>query len=96
MLVIAVRFKIKQEYFEKFSARVRRQAQDTLMAEKDCHRFEVSSGLQNTGGIFLYEIYTDESAFQLHLSSPHFVSFKADTHDWVESSVIERWNGPWD
>jgi autoinducer 2-degrading protein len=96
MLVITVRFTLKGEHCMSFGARVRRQARDTLAAEKECHRFEICSGVENGKQIFLYEVYTDESAFQAHLSSPHFLAFKADTQNWVESAIVERWNGPWD
>jgi (4S)-4-hydroxy-5-phosphonooxypentane-2,3-dione isomerase len=96
MLVITVRFNLKSAHCANFRARVRRQAQDTLAAEKDCHRFEICSSPENAEQIFLYEIYTDEAAFQAHLNSPHFLAFKSDTQDWIESSVVERWNGPWD
>jgi (4S)-4-hydroxy-5-phosphonooxypentane-2,3-dione isomerase len=95
MLVMTVHFKLKKEYCGSFRARVRTQAEGTLAAEKDCHRFEICSSLENAEQIILYEIYTDEAAFQAHLSSPHFLAFKSDTQDWIESSLVERWDGPW-
>ena len=96
MFVITVRFSIKKEHSETFNARVRRQAADSRTAEKGCLRFDILSDPKDPTRIFLYEIYADEAAFEVHLTTPHFLSFKADTQDWVESAAVERWSGPWD
>jgi (4S)-4-hydroxy-5-phosphonooxypentane-2,3-dione isomerase len=96
MLVITVRFNVKRAHLKSFSTCVRRRARDTLAIEKDCCRLEICSGPENVEQIFLHEIYTDDAAFQARLISPHFLQFKSDTQDWLESSVVGRWDGPWD
>ena len=95
MLIITVRFTVRPEHRDAFAARVRRQADDLLALEEDCHRFDVAAAVGDPNTLFLYEIYTDEAAFQAHLASAHFLSFKADTQDWIQDAQVERWDGPW-
>jgi quinol monooxygenase YgiN len=95
MLIVTVRFAVKKEHAAAFHARVRKQAADSLALEADCRHFDIAASIDDSSKIFLYEIYTDEAAFQDHLHSAHFLSFKADTQDWTESALVERWDGPW-
>jgi len=94
MLVVTVRFAVKKQHSAAFDARVRKQATDSLALEDDCHRFDIAASIDDPSKIFLYEIYADEAAFQDHLRSAHFLSFKADTQDWIETALVERWDGP--
>jgi quinol monooxygenase YgiN len=43
--------------------------------EPGCRRFDVCYADGGTK-VFLYEIYDDEAAFDAHLASPHFKTFK--------------------
>ena len=95
MLIIAVRFVVKEQRLAAFKVRVRQQARDSLEREPGCHRFDVGSDAADPRKIFLYEIYDDAAAFDVHLASAHFQSFNADTQDWIESKAVERWDGPW-
>ena len=95
MLVVTVKFVAKPQHLEDFSARVRRQARESLEREPGCHRFDIASDTSDPARIFLYEIYSDQAAFDAHLATAHFKSFNADTLDWVESKSVERWDGPW-
>jgi quinol monooxygenase YgiN len=95
MLIVTVRFAVKPAFREAFYARVKKQAEDTLTLEAHCHRFDIATAVGNPELIFLYEIYADEAAFQSHLASTHFLSFKADTQGWTDSADVERWDGPW-
>ncbi|HVV27796.1 MAG TPA: putative quinol monooxygenase [Rhizomicrobium sp.] len=95
MLIITVRFVIKQQFLSAFNARMRQQARDSLDREPDCRRFDIGSDADDPRKVFLYEIYNDAAAFDLHLASAHFQTFNADTQDWIESKAVERWDGPW-
>lgn len=96
MLIITVRFVVKDQYLSAFNARMRQQAQDSLAREPGCHRFDIGADASDPRKIFLYEIYDDAGAFDVHLASPHFQAFNADTQDWIDSKVVERWDGPWE
>jgi quinol monooxygenase YgiN len=94
MLIITVRFVVKQQHLSALNARIRQQAKDTLEREPGCHRFDIGTAADDPRNIFLYEIYEDAKAFDLHLASAHFQAFNADTQDWIESKAVERWDGP--
>lgn len=96
MLIIVVRFAVKQQHLSAFSQRVRQQARDSLDRELGCRRFDIAADAADPRNILLYEIYDDAAAFDSHLASPHFQSFNAETGDWVESKAVERWDGPWE
>ena len=95
MFIVTVVFVVKPQHLEQFSARVRQQAKDSVEREADCHRFDVASDIADPCTIFLYEIYSNEQAFEDHLASDHFKSFNVATLDWVESKSVNRWSGPW-
>ncbi|HEX4273367.1 MAG TPA: putative quinol monooxygenase [Rhizomicrobium sp.] len=96
MLIIVVRFIVKQQHLSLFNQRMRQQAKDSLEREPACRRFDIGSDATDPRKIFLYEIYDDAAAFDMHLASPHFQSFNAQTQDWIESKIVERWDGPWE
>jgi quinol monooxygenase YgiN len=95
MLIITVRFLVKEKHLAAFNKRMRKQAVDSLDKEEGCRRFDIGSDISDPRRIFLYEIYDDASAFDLHLASDHFKAFNAATQDWIESKDVERWDGPW-
>ena len=96
MLIITVRLAIKHKHLPAFSRRVRQQARESLAREPGCRRFDIGADATDPRKIFLYEIYDDAGAFDVHLASAHFQSFNADTQDWIESKTVERWDGPWE
>jgi quinol monooxygenase YgiN len=96
MLIVTVRFVVKQQHLSMFTPRMRQQARDSLEREPGCRRFDIGADAADPRKIFLYEIYDDATAFDAHLASAHFQSFNADTQDWIESKTVERWSGPWE
>jgi autoinducer 2-degrading protein len=96
MLIIAVRFVVKQQHLPAFQQRMRQQARDSLAREPACRRFDIGADAADPRKIFLYEIYDDAAAFDAHLASAHFQAFDAETLDWIESKAVERWDGPWE
>lgn len=93
MYVVSVLFEIKPDNYADFSKAVIRQADNSLDREPDCQRFDVcESPNDNPNQIYLYEIYTDEAAFQAHLKSDHFLEFDAMVMPWLESKTVSTWN----
>ena len=78
MYVITVEFIVAPEHAEAFQKRVQQQASDSLTKEPDCSVFEVCVDPKRPERIFLYEVYSDEAAFKLHLDSDHFKAFDAE------------------
>lgn len=91
MLAVTVRFQIAPEHAESFYERVQQQAKDTLEREAACTQFDVCRSVRGPAEVFLYEIYDDESAFALHLKTPHFLAFDADVRTWVRDKTVEKW-----
>jgi autoinducer 2-degrading protein len=74
MLVVAVLYEIKPVSREAFRDAILKNAAASLRDEPECHRFDVSfspDGLR----CFLYELYTDEAAFDFHRRTEHFSEF---------------------
>ena len=42
--------------------------------------------------VFLYEQYTDEAAFDVHLASAHFTDFNERSASWVKEKRVDRYS----
>ena len=91
MYVVTVTFELNADSKDLFLERVRRQARESLEREPHCHQFDVCSNPQRPGEVFLYEIYSDEAAFQSHLESDHFKDFDAAVAGWVAEKTVATW-----
>jgi (4S)-4-hydroxy-5-phosphonooxypentane-2,3-dione isomerase len=91
MYVVTVAFEIVPDHVEDFRAAVMRQAENSVGNEPDCHRFDVSVAGDDPAKVFLYEIYTDEAAFQAHLKTAHYADFNATTTPWVKAKAGTRY-----
>ena len=88
MYLVAVTFRIHPDRAAAFLARVQQQATDSL-EEEGCRRFDVWQSPDGPGQIFLYEIYDDRAAFDVHLASAHFKAFDAEVAPWVAGKTVE-------
>lgn len=88
MYLVAVTFQISPDRAADFAARVAQQATDSL-TEKGCQRFEVWQAPGDAAKVFLYEIYDDRSAFDVHLASVHFKAFDAEVGPWILDKTVE-------
>jgi autoinducer 2-degrading protein len=88
MYVILAEFTLKPESTHDFLLRVKKQAQDSLALEPDCHVFDVCVHTENENFIVLYEVYTDKNAFDRHLESAHFDDFRTDVAPWVSDKKV--------
>ena len=91
MHVITVDFAINKGHEAAFLQRMRQQASDSLEREEGCLQFDVCIDPADPGRIFLYEVYTDEDAFKLHLASDHFLDFDRTVADWVAEKKVGAW-----
>ena len=93
MFVVVVEFTVQTEFIDRFLERVMQQAQDSLKLEVDCHVFDVCICPEKKNLVFLYEVYTDKTAFEAHLVSAHFREFNNAVQEWVSDrqlSTFER------
>ena len=91
MLVIAVTFVIHEAHRESFRKAVIENARISLAVEKDCLRFDVCES-SDRSVVFLYEQYTDEAAFDVHLASAHFTDFNERSASWVKEKRVDRYS----
>lgn len=85
MYVVIVDFKIKAESTEVFMREMTANANASLTTEPGCRQFDVCVDPKDASRIFLYELYDDRAAFDLHLQAPHFLSFDQKTAAWIEN-----------
>jgi (4S)-4-hydroxy-5-phosphonooxypentane-2,3-dione isomerase len=64
------------------------QAQDSLQLEVDCNVFDVCVCFEGNNKVLLYEVYTDKTAFDLHLASAHFRDFNDAVQTWVSDKQV--------
>jgi quinol monooxygenase YgiN len=49
----------------------------SLTDEPGCHQFDVVTSPDDPTLVILYEVYTDQAAFNAHMCTPHYVTFAA-------------------
>ncbi len=79
MFIVCVWFSVDVQHVEAFHAAMLRQAENSLHQEPGCLQFDVCQAHGNPQEIFLYEIYTTQTAFDEHLVSAHFLQFNEET-----------------
>ena len=91
MFVVTVQFTVNPANLLEFREAVTAQANNSLELEDHCHQFDVSVADNNPCLFFLYEIYSDASAFNAHLESRHFHAFDQLVTPWVTNKVVKSW-----
>jgi autoinducer 2-degrading protein len=89
MLIISVTFKIKPDHLAAFREAILKNAAASLADEPGCDLFDVCE--DKDGIIYLYERYSSNEAFDLHLKAPHYLSFDQLTAAWIDSKKVERY-----
>ncbi|WP_108816790.1 putative quinol monooxygenase [Loktanella sp. Alg231-35] len=77
MFAVIVTFQINPSDWAAFMPAMRANAATSLADEGGCHRFDVCTDPAHPNEVFLYELYTDRAAFDVHLASAHFKTFDA-------------------
>ena len=90
MFAVVVSFELKAGCEDQFHDAMIKQAENSLALEPDCHYFDVCREPGDPAKYVLYELYTDEYAFEYHLASEHFKSFNKQVSDWVDARAIKR------
>ncbi len=91
MFVVTVDFQIKQEHVAEFVETMKKQAANSLRKEDGCLQFDVCRDPGDAARIFLYEVYKDSEAFELHLKTEHFLEFNKTVSPWTASKSDQKW-----
>jgi autoinducer 2-degrading protein len=90
--VITVDFTLKPGAMAAFRKLIDRNARDSCADEPGCRRFDVLVPTEPGDRVFLYEIYDDRAAFDVHLKSPHFDVFNRESEALVISKTVAQYN----
>ena len=77
MLAVCVDFEIEPARLDEFLLIMHRNAAASLANEAGCHQFDITQNPQTPTKIFLYELYDDAAAFELHKQADHYLEFNA-------------------
>ena len=86
MFVVCVEFEIALQYLDEFLLAIRKNARLSMCDEEGCQQFDICQDQKNPASIFLYEIYDDAAAFELHKAAPHYDAF----NEAVDGMVLEK------
>ena len=75
MLAVCVDFEIDPESLDAFLQIMKKNASDSLANELGFHKFDITQDPQSPAKIFLYELYDDAVAFELHKKANHYLEF---------------------
>ncbi|MEO5756332.1 MAG: antibiotic biosynthesis monooxygenase [Mesorhizobium sp.] len=83
-------FELVEGGFPEFHRMVSENAALSVELEPDCLRFDVLTPADATAPthVFLYEIYRDRAAFDLHLAADHFRQFDRLSRDLVTRKTV--------
>ncbi len=84
MFGIFASIRIKPDQRDRFLATIRDTALRSVRDESGCLRFDVFEDLADENRYHLYEVYTDEAAFQDHLDTPHARRAMEGSQEWGE------------
>ena len=76
MYVVSVEFVVQPEHAAAFRREVIANARVSRDTEPGCRQFDVCAMPDDPATIFLYEVYADRAAFDAHLATSHFRSFR--------------------
>ncbi len=92
MYVVTVEFTIAPARAADFMPLMLENARLSRETEAGCRQFDVCTDAARPALVFLYELYDDRAAFDVHLASPHFIAFSAATRSMVVDRRIETWS----
>ena len=87
-ICLVVDFTVKSGAKTQFLDIIREHASRTLANEEGCLQFEVCEPVEGGNRVFLYEMYADDAAFEVHKASPTLARTRERYADIVESRDI--------
>jgi len=88
MLAVCVDFEVDPASLDAFLTIIQNNASVSLANEVGCHQFDITQDLQNPTKIFLYELYDDVAAFDLHKKASHYLKFNQLVSEMVTAKSV--------
>ena len=95
MFVVTVEFRIEGARVQDFRHAMVANAKASLENEPGCTQFDVCYDPGDEQICYLYELYTDEAAFKVHLAAEHFKAFDAKVGPWLTSKNVRTFERAW-
>ncbi|MAK00241.1 MAG: antibiotic biosynthesis monooxygenase [Rhodospirillaceae bacterium] len=89
MFVVTVNFSVKRNQIEQFKPLMLENARLSLELEPGCKQFDVCFDSNEPWECFLYEVYNDKPAFEMHLQMPHFKLFDAKVAEMLDNKIVK-------
>lgn len=86
---VCVTFQIEDGLMTAFLPLMETNARTSLAKEPGCLQFDVLTDPDLPDTVFLYEIYTTESAFGMHLDTAHFKDFEQVTASMIAAKTVQ-------
>ena len=90
MFVLQVNIRIKQENVDAFMQKALENAREARK-EPGCKQFDVLVDPKDATRVMLYEIYSDEKAFEAHQQTAHFKKYVAEAVPLLASRERQVW-----
>jgi autoinducer 2-degrading protein len=90
MFVLVVNIKIKPENVDRFMKELNTNA-GAARKEPGCKQFDVLVDPNDRTKVLLYEVYTDEKAFEAHQQTAHFKKYLAEAIPLLASRGRSVW-----
>jgi autoinducer 2-degrading protein len=87
--VVTVQFTLQADRYADFMREMVANARASREREPGCVVFDVCEDPAQPGQVFLYEIYTDATAFEQHKSAPHYLDFDRTVTPWVLHKAVK-------
>lgn len=91
-LALIVEMQIRPGRGPAFMPLLLENARRSLADEPGCRRFDVLTPAEGADRVVLYEIYDDETAFDAHRITPHYIEFKAASRDLLADTIVQRFS----
>lgn len=88
MIALLVDFKIKEGVMDDFMPLMQKQAENSVVLEDGCLQFDICTDPDLPLAVFLYEVYENRAAVDLHMQTSHFKSFDAAVADMIADKSV--------
>jgi len=88
MYVVTVTFTLHDNCADVFMPLMKAQAENSVRLEDGCHYFDVVHQADDPNTVFLYEVYTDRFAFDVHLKTNHYNDFNHKVQSLVKDKNV--------
>ena len=92
MLVVTVNFQARSDKVTEFRDAILFQARSARENETGCRQFDVCQSSDDPTRFFVYEIYDDEAAFEVHRNSPHSAIARERIKDLLAERELTIWS----